>query len=152
MCGVCMCVCVICAHVQLCYMFVFLSLKSSLLLNICTMKIPYISMLKQIHPLHYYQTLNVLPSNPKSITLCIVTLSATFSLTSSVAPTFSVKFSDNVMDCLDFPLIEQDSPPLDLVVNLMADPCTDVKWYINNTLITNATGNTEVCELCSSFL
>ena len=47
---------------------------------------------------------------------------------------------------MDFPLIEQDSPPVELVVHLTADPCPEVKWYINDTLITDKTSNFEVYE------
>ena len=33
---------------------------------------------------------------------------------------------------------------MELVVNLTADPCPEVKWYINDTLITDTTSNFEV--------
>ena len=56
------------------------------------------------------------------------------------------------MDCLDFPLIEQDSPPVELVVHLTADPCPEVKWYINDTLITDTTSNFEVYEYIQLFI
>ena len=49
------------------------------------------------------------------------------------------------MECLDFPLIiQQDTAPVELVVNVTADPCPQVNWYINNTLITGGTSGIEV--------
>ena len=56
-----------------------------------------------------------------------------------------MQFSDNMVDCLDFPLIQQDDPPVTLLVNLTADPCPAVQWYINDTLITSETSDTQVC-------
>ena len=65
--------------------------------------------------------------------------------TSLVPPAITTSFSDNVVECFDFPLIiQQDDSSVELVVNVTADPCPQVNWYINDTLITGDTSGIEV--------
>ena len=67
-----------------------------------------------------------------------------------VSPAITASFSDNAEEeCLDFPLIiQQDTAPVVLVVNVTADPCPQVNWYINDTLITGGTSGIEVSYGC----
>ena len=61
-----------------------------------------------------------------------------------VSPNITASFSDNEVECLDFPLIQQDAGPVELVVNVTAHPCPQVRWYINDTLINEDTKSIEV--------
>ena len=66
-----------------------------------------------------------------------------------VPPAIIASFSDDAeVECLDFPLIQQDAGPVELVVNVTADPCPQVNWYINDTLINGNTSGIEVSYGC----
>ena len=49
----------------------------------------------------------------------------------------SASFADNVEECLEYSLIQQDEPPVDLFVNLTADPCPEITWYLNDAVLTD---------------
>ena len=49
----------------------------------------------------------------------------------------SASFTDNVEECLEYSLIQQDEPPVDLFVNLTADPCPEITWYLNDAALTD---------------
>ena len=49
----------------------------------------------------------------------------------------SASFADNVEECLEYSLIQQDEPPVDLFVNLTADPCPEITWYLDDVVLTD---------------
>ena len=41
-------------------------------------------------------------------------------------------------ECLGYPLIQQDDPPVVLTVTVTADPCPQVEWFVSATLDSSA--------------
>jgi hypothetical protein len=61
----------------------------------------------------------------------------TLQVRAPVAPMINASYSGKNDTCLGYHLIQQDTAPVVLVVNITADPCPDeVTWYLNDTEIT----------------
>ena len=58
----------------------------------------------------------------------------------SVTPMITASYNGDPDPCLGYHLIQQDNPPVDLVVTVTADPCPVATWYLNDTEITLGNG------------
>ena len=62
----------------------------------------------------------------------------------------TASYSGGPDPCLGYHLIQQDTAPVVLVVNITADPCPDeVTWYLNDTEITTDDNFDVSCVHCS---